>query len=71
MSYCDILALIMEENDLISKDEIDTMVLDLNNKRNKQTKEVMSKVSKQLKIVADEQKNLLDILENSPFKGEA
>ncbi len=71
MSYCDVLAIVMEENKLISRDDIDAMVIDLNKKRNKRTKEVMSKVSKQLKVVADEQKSLMDILENSPFKGEA
>ena len=71
MSYCDVLAIVMEENDIISRTDIDTMVLDLNKKRNKHTKEVMSKVSKQLKVVADEQKSLMDILENAPFNGEA
>ena len=71
MSYCDVLAIVMEENKLISRDDIDTMVIDLNRKRNKRTKKVMSKVSKQLKVIADEQKSLMDILENSPFKGEA
>ena len=71
MSYCDIISIVLEENGLVTRDEIDSMVIDLNRKRNTRTKEVMSKVSKQLKVVADEQKSLMDILENSPFKGEA
>ena len=71
MSYCDILAIVLEENGLASRDEIDSMVVDLNDKRTKKTKKVMHKVSKQLKVVAEEQKMLMDILENSPLKGEA
>jgi len=47
------------------------MVIDLNKKRSKRTKEVMSKLNKKLKVVAEEQKSLMDILENAPFKGEA
>ena len=31
----------------------------------------MSKVNKQLKVVANEQKVLMDILKNAPLKGEA
>ena len=63
--------IVLEENGLASRDEIDSMVLDLNNKRTKRTKKVMNKVSKQLKVVANEQKMLMDILKNSPLKGEA
>jgi len=32
MSYCDILAIVLEENGLASRDEIDSMVVDLNDK---------------------------------------
>jgi uncharacterized membrane protein len=71
MAYCDVLAIVMEENDIASRTDIDTMVIDLNKKRSKRTKEVMSKLNKKLKVVAEEQKSLMDILENAPFKGEA
>ena len=71
MSYCDVISIVLEENGLVSRDEIDSMVLDLNNKRTKKTKKVMNKVNKQLKVVADEQKVLMDILKNAPLKGEA
>ena len=71
MSYCDVISIVLEENGLVSRDEIDSMVLDLNDKRTKKTKKVMSKVNKQLKVVANEQKVLMDILKNAPLKGEA
>ena len=71
MSYCDVISIVLEENGLASRDEIDSMVLDLNDKRTKKTKKVMSKVNKQLKVVANEQKMLMDILKNAPLKGEA
>ena len=71
MSYCDVLSIVLEENGLATRDEIDSMVLDLNDKRTKKTKKVMNKVSKKLKVVANEQKVLMDILKNSPLKGEA
>lgn len=71
MSYCDVISNILEKNGLADKDEIDSLVLDLNDKRVKQTKQVMNTVSKKLKVVANEQKTLMDILKNSPLKGEA
>ena len=71
MSYCDVISIVLEENGLVSRDEIDSMVLDLNNKRTQNTKKVMNKVSKKLKVVANEQKVLMDILKNAPLKGEA
>ena len=71
MSYCDVLSIVLEENGLATRDEIDSMVLDLNDKRTQKTKKVMNKVSKKLKVVANEQKVLMDILKNAPLKGEA
>ena len=71
MSYCDVMSIVLEENGLATRDEIDSMVLDLNHKRTQKTKKVMNKVSKKLKVVANEQKVLMDILKNSPLKGEA
>ena len=35
MSYCDVISIVLEENGLASRDEIDSMVLDLNDKRTK------------------------------------
>ena len=71
MSYCDVISVVLEENGLATRDEIDSMVLDLNHKRTQKTKKVMNKVSKKLKVVANEQKVLMDILKNAPLKGEA
>mgnify|MGYP006250716437 CR=1 FL=1 len=65
------ISIVLEENGLATRDEIDSMVLDLNDKRTKKTKKVMNKVNKQLKVVANEQKVLMDILKNAPLKGEA
>tara|TARA_Y100001963_G_C6653774_1_gene387020 strand:- start:255 stop:581 length:327 start_codon:yes stop_codon:yes gene_type:complete len=71
MTYCDVITMVLEKNELITRDEVNNMVLKLNDKRNNRAKNVMSEVGKRLKVVAEEQKTLLDLLENAPFKGEA
>jgi hypothetical protein len=71
MSYCDIISTILEENGLAERGEIDTLTMDLNDRRESETKKIYEKVTGKLKDISDEQKIIRDLLENSPVKGEA
>ena len=71
MSYCDIISTILEENGLAEKGEIEALTMDLNDRREAQTKKLYEKVTDKMQDITDEQKAIRDLLENSPIKGEA
>ncbi len=71
LTYCDVLAKVLEEHGLSTAEEIRDLTGELNDVREKQAKVIFDKVTKKLDKVVDEQNSLKELLESSPVKGEA
>ena len=71
LTYCDVLAGILEEHGLSTAEEIRDLTYELNDEREKQAKVIFDKVTKKLDKVVDEHNSLKELLESSPVKGEA